>query len=559
MALFHGRNEPIVAGTPNDVLGDRAVMARALAYLFGSGVALALLSLALPRSVEATDLQLLAPTAAACATAAVAVVAVLLRGARLLRLWTFQCVLACGTLLITAAIHFSGELSPVYAMFYVWIALYAFYFFSPLQAALQLGFVAIAYSTALFGHSIESPLARWLIPVGTLVVAGALIATLKGRIHLLVGRLSDVARTDALTGLANRRGFEEALELELERARRTDRPACLVLADVDRFKELNDSLGHRGGDRALRDVGEVLSEATRRIDTVARVGGDEFAVVMPNSDEREGFLVAERIRGQLEEAFRGVGDGVTISLGVAGFPHHGADGDALVHAADQALYAAKERGRDRSVIHDVEIANGRPSSRERAETPLATVISLAEVLDRRDRGTSEHSRTVAHYAELTARELGLPRDVIGRVGIGAMLHDVGKIAVSESVLRKRGTLSDEEWGEIRRHPELGARILESVDADDIRKWVLAHHERPDGKGYPFGLRGAAIPIAARIIAVAEAYAAMTGERRYRSPLSSAEARLELAAAAGSQFDEEVLDAFFRVLDRQESPVDAVPA
>jgi diguanylate cyclase (GGDEF)-like protein len=543
------------------MLGDRAVMARVLAYLFGSGAALAMLGLLLPESVAVDNVRVLAPATAACAVATVLVLAVLAMGSRILRLWTFQCILACGTVLITAAIHFSGEISAVYVMFYVWVTLYAFYFFSPTQATLQLAFLALAYSVVVFGQEIDAPLVRWLVPIGTLIVAGALISVLKDRAKTLIARLSDAARTDTLTGLLNRRGLEELLELELERARRTNRPLSLVLLDIDGFKRLNDRLGHGAGDEALRSVSEMLVDATRRLDVIARLGGDEFVVVMPDSDEHEGYVMAERIRRAVRDAFRSELGGITASFGVAGFPHHGSDWDGLMYAADRALYDAKELGRDRTVIHNVEIAGGdgraRELPREAPESPLATVIGLVEVLDRRDTGTPDHARTVAHYAELTARELGLPRNVVGRVGIGAMLHDVGKIGVSESVLRKPGPLTDDEWHEIRSHPELGARILGGVEDEDIRTWVLAHHERPDGKGYPRGLTDEEIPMGAKIIAVAEAFEAMTSERGYRPALSPEEAREELGRAAGTQFDEDVLEAFFRVLEQEVFETDAV--
>ena len=549
MALHHAATRSPSAGAPTEVLADRALMGRALAYLFGSGVALALLAVLLPESVAVDDMRILAPVTAGVAVAALAVLAVLVMGSEVLRLWTFQCVLACGTALITAAIHFSGEISTVYVMFYVWVTLYAFYFFSRLQAALQLGFLGLAYSAVVFTDQVDVALAKWLIPIATLVVAGALIATLKDRVRRLIARLSDAVRTDVLTGLTNRRGLEELLELELERGARTRRPACLILGDLDEFKGVNDRFGHQGGDRALRLVAEVLSRTSRRIDAVARVGGDEFVVVMPDSDEHEGYVMAERMRQEVRESLRGEAGGVTISFGVAGFPHHGTDADTLTRAADQALYSAKQIGRDRCVIHDVELSvvEGEDAPEE---SGLGTVIGLAEVLDRREASDGDHSRTVAHYAEQIARELGLPSRAAGRVGIGARLHDVGKIAVSQSVLRKRGPLNHDEWDEVRKHPELGARILETVEADDIRSWVLAHHERPDGKGYPHGLTEAAIPVEARIIAVAEAYAAMTSDTDYRRAMSSQEARRELVRGAGRQFDRDVLDALFRVLDRE---------
>jgi putative nucleotidyltransferase with HDIG domain len=178
------------------------------------------------------------------------------------------------------------------------------------------------------------------------------------------------------------------------------------------------------------------------------------------------------------------------------------------------------------------------------------VLTLAEALDIRDTGTARHSRTVGGYAELMARELGLEPALVERVRLAGVLHDVGKIGVPDAILGKRGPLNPSEWLEMRKHPEIGARILGSPYFDDLRLWVLAHHERPDGRGYPFGLAGDEIPLEARIVAVADAYEAMTTDRVYRPSLGEAAAREELRRCAGTQFDERVVEAFLHALERE---------
>src|SRR5439155_6216509 len=312
------------------------------------------------------------------------------------------------------------------------------------------------------------------------------------------------------------------------------------------------------GDRALDQLSLILATAKRRIDTAARMGGEEFAVVLPDSDHHAAYILAERMRREVRETFMYEPYELTISLGVATFPVHGLSAEALVSQADDALYAAKALGRDRTVVWgedlDGEVEASTGVVTPRAERHAATMRALAEVVDERDDASAggasggAHSQAVARYAGAIARELGLPADLIERVRFGGIVHDVGKIGVPDAVLRKPGWLGAEDWLEMRRHPEVGARILAGAKLEEVSEWVLAHHERPDGTGYPAGLAGPAIPLEARILAVADAYEAMTSHRVYRSALTTEQARTELVRGAGTQFDTRVVEAFLRVLD-----------
>ena len=467
---------------------------------------------------------------------------------------TLNFAIAGGSLLISADIAMSGEDKgapmPDNEMLYVWVAMYSAYFFTARQAAAQVAFAAACYGTVLWFIAPHEIIAtRWIETSATLAIAVLLITLLKHRVQSLVGQLADAARTDPLTALHNRRGFEESIDVEIERARRGGHALTLVLGDLDHFKRVNDRLGHAAGDAALARVGEILTRGKRQIDYAARTGGEEFAVILPETTEQEAYVVAERLRNAMKDGFADELVPITFSLGIAGFPHHGQTADALLGAADRALYAAKELGRDRTVLYSTEIASvSLTAGSGGREVHLATLLSLAEALDVRDAGTADHSQTVGRHCELVARELGLPRERVERVRLAGVLHDIGKIGVSDLILRKPGPLDDDEWEEMRRHPEIGARILAASEFDDIREWVLAHHERPDGHGYPLGLGTEELPLEARIVAVADAYEAMTSDRVYRRAIGGEAARRELRRGAGTQFDPVVVEAFLTVLE-----------
>jgi putative nucleotidyltransferase with HDIG domain len=234
-----------------------------------------------------------------------------------------------------------------------------------------------------------------------------------------------------------------------------------------------------------------------------------------------------------------------VSFGVASFPTHAADAEALMHAADQALYAAKAMGRDRSVIYNPEVLAsvlGGHVDPDAGNEHLSAVLVLAETLDLRDTSTSSHSQTVGRLAALIAKALGFEDARVERVRLAGILHDIGKIGIPDWILHKPGKLDEAEWAEIRKHPEMGARIAASAKLDDISEWILSHHERVDGAGYPHGLPAATIPIEARILSVADAYEAMTADRVYKPALPAEEAEQELRRHAGAQFDAEVVDA-----------------
>ncbi len=468
-----------------------------------------------------------------------------------------QASVALGTVVVSLhawAMQNEPDLSG--EMLYVWLGLFAAYFFTPRQAAAQLGFMAAAYFGVLLASvRIEAMPAAWLTLVGILFPAAGLLRAMRDGATQLVERLSEAALTDTLTGLKNRLALDQELEAEVERALRSGKPLSLVIGDLDYFKSVNDRLGHRAGDEALVRAGRVLLRHRRAGDSIARTGGEEFTILLPGASEHEAYLVSERMRSAVEQEFGADAVGLTFSFGVATLPDHGRSAHAVLEAADQALYAAKALGRNRCVIFNPEISAifAPDPGRGADEVQLATLLSLAEALDLRDTGTADHSRTVGRYCALIAEELGLPPERVQRVEVAGILHDIGKIGLPDAILQKAGPLGKTELAEIRTHPEIGAQILSGPGLEDLREWVLAHHERPDGLGYPRGLKNGEIPLEAKILAVADAFEAMTADRVYRAGVEERAARIELLRCAGEQFDSRVVAAFLAVLSSADAP------
>ncbi len=356
-------------------------------------------------------------------------------------------------------------------------------------------------------------------------------------------RAMRLALTDPLTGLGNHRHFHERLERELRHADEKRLPLTLCLVDVDDFKRINDRLGHPAGDRVLSRIASRL----RQTGEAFRLGGDEFALLLPGYDESAALTAATSVVDRISALELDQLGSITVSAGVATSPVHAPDRDELIRLADSALYWAKEYGKNRvrayrpDVIELAELK--RIASGPDRAARFRAAASLARAVDARDVYTGSHSQRVADLAARTARRLGLPDEEVELTRLAASLHDLGKLAIPEEILRKPGPLTDPERMVLERHPQIGFRMLESLGVDPVAEWVLHHHERWDGSGYPDGLPGESIPLGARIIFVADAYDAMTSERVYRRRVTPAQAIEELQRCAGSQFDPEIVDAF----------------
>jgi diguanylate cyclase (GGDEF)-like protein len=355
-------------------------------------------------------------------------------------------------------------------------------------------------------------------------------------------RAMRLALTDPLTGLGNHRHFQERLQRELVVAEEQRTPLSLCLIDLDDFKHVNDTYGHPEGDQVLSNVAARLRQGGEAF----RLGGDEFALLLPGQDGREALAAATAVVSRIRSLELEVGD-VTVSAGIASFPQQGVGRDELIRLADSALYWAKEHGKNRVHLYQpdvVELATfERLASGPDRAARYRAAASLAKAVDARDAYTGSHSARVSAMAGRVAARLGLDDETIELTRLAASLHDVGKLAIPEELLRKPSGLTDSERLVLQRHPQIGFRMLDGLGVDPVAEWVLHHHERWDGGGYPSGLSGDSIPLGARIIFVADAFDAMTSERVYRDKLSDEEALEEIQRCAGAQFDPDVVDAF----------------
>src|SRR4051794_3218119 len=381
-------------------------------------------------------------------------------------------------------------------------------------------------------------------PFLTAALAGPLIAIAlyQRSIHKVL-RAMRLALTDPLTGLGNHRHFHERLAQEIARVAETGAPLALCVLDVDDFKRINDGHGHPAGDRVLSQVAGRL----RQDGEAFRLGGDEFAIVLAGNEEDDAAETARAIVGRIAALELDEIGAITVSAGIACFPAHAHELDELIRLADGALYWAKEHGKNRVHVSRADAVDLAELRRLARSPDLAArfraASSLARAVDARDAYGDGHSGRVAELAADIARRMGLGAEEIELTRLAGSLRDLGKLAIPEEILRKPGPLSDEERLVLERHSQIGYRMLQSLGVDPIAGWVLHHHERWDGAGYPDGLPGEEIPLGARIVCVADAYDAMTSERTYRSRLTEEEALLELEQCADSQFDPAVVRAF----------------
>jgi diguanylate cyclase (GGDEF)-like protein len=371
-------------------------------------------------------------------------------------------------------------------------------------------------------------------------LAGSLDA-IGGTMQALQARIAGLALTDPLSGALNHRGLHDALHEALETAVARDEKMAVVALDIDRFEELNDARGHAAGDELLRNVARVLMGELRPGDVCGRIGGDEFLLALRDSDAWGAERVVERLRSAVASAPLWDGrSGVTFSAGIAEFPRDARDQVGLMRLSDGALYRAKRSGRNRCVVYssfvDAPLSPLEEAERARTAGLANTVYALARAVDLKDGYTHQHSARVAQYGAVLGRELGMSEEDIDLMRTAGLLHDVGKVGVADAVLLKPARLTDDEFLEMQRHSVLGRDIVEGAGMPEIAEWVLYLHERWDGRGYPEQLEGEDIPLASRVLAVADAFEAMTSSRLYRRGMPVEKALGEIEKSAGTQFD-----------------------
>jgi diguanylate cyclase (GGDEF)-like protein/putative nucleotidyltransferase with HDIG domain len=402
------------------------------------------------------------------------------------------------------------------------------------------------------------------------------------------------AITDGLTGLKTHRFFMEALDREWRRSTRAGHMFSVIMMDLDGFKQVNDRRGHLEGDKVLRAVADLLNDQVRLSNVVARYGGDEFAIMLPETRAEQAEILAERLRATIESDRYLVAHGVTASFGIATFPLHGPTQEDILRVADSGMYLAKHQDGNRVRVATLGPESA-PADWERqlleaylgvtmkrifstgpeafdhylerfqnlmlngngdAPSLMDTVTALAFAIDAKDHYTQGHSQAVSRLASQIARQMGLRDTVIEEVRLGGILHDIGKIGVPESILNKPSRLTPEEYEVMKSHAPLGAKILEPLKMKAIgriRGMVRHHHERFDGTGYPDQLRGEDIPLGARIITVADCFDTMVSERAYKPVRTLEEAIEELYRCRGTQFDPNVVEALVRSLETSGDP------
>ncbi len=387
-----------------------------------------------------------------------------------------------------------------------------------------------------------------------------------------IAQLKHLAIKDQLTGVYNYRYLMERLPQEVYRAKRYNYPFSLALLDIDYFKSINDVYGHSIGDRLLAAFANFIKTALRQSDVLARYGGEEFVILMTHTDKLGAQYLANRLITKLSSHIFKIEKGeirLKIGMGIVTLSsdEYCDTYDKLLHAADKALQRAKDSGsnvvavysdlyRDKKEVshkinpyEEVDILKRkiRRLSERVDRVVLESMYAFSKSMEARDYYTAEHAEEMVSIVLKIGKEIGLNQEMLSNLERGAMLHDLGKIGISDAILRKKSKLTFEEYEMIKMHPKIGAEIIRAIHfLKDVVPIVLHHHERWDGKGYPSGLKEKEIPLLARIVGIADAYQALISNRPYRKAYSKKEALEILKKEAGLFFDKDLVDILIRL-------------
>jgi len=386
-------------------------------------------------------------------------------------------------------------------------------------------------------------------------------------------KLKSISLVDAHTGLYNHRYLQDVIEAEFHQARRYAQNLALIMLDIDYFKSINDLYGLAFGDLVLKQLAKQLKRMVRRYDVLIRYSGEEFIIISRRLNREMALNMAQRLLESLN--FINFGNRehkvkLKLSLSAVSFPEdRAAQGIDLVNLANDLLNRAKESGGNRAYsmldIHKPQkkgkqLGTSRVKSLENKINKLTkisnqglveSIFAFAKTIELKDHYTGEHVENTVHYATEISERLGLPREDIELIKQAAMLHDLGKIGISENILLKKSKLTRKEFAEIKKHPQIGADIIRPIQfLHALIPFIFYHHERWDGKGYPSGIKGDNIPVGARIIAIADVYQALTSDRPYHKAYSKAKAIDIIKKASGTQFDPRIANIFLKVIEKE---------
>ncbi len=378
----------------------------------------------------------------------------------------------------------------------------------------------------------------------------------------LYARAEKKARIDELTGLFNRRSLDEMIDSEISRHSRYGGAFSLAILDLDSLKSYNDTYGHLAGDNLLKAVGINIKTAVRTSDFAFRYGGDEFAILLPQTSIDDALMVLERVHKRIGDGVDASKMEVTASIGVACWPDDGISHTDIIASADVTLYRAKRNGRNQTLcasgpLSGLSLAGTAAQSGSDVDGKLSGIVNaFSEMVDSRSYYTTKHSKKVTNYAVALAKMLELDKEETLKIETCAMLHDIGKMAINSELLNKSGELTEKEWEIIKTHPALGANIVKQIPqlAYCIEP-ILHHHEKFDGTGYPDGQKGEKIPIISRILAIANEFAVMTSDRSYSETITHENAVREIKKRAGTHYDPHLVERFASIFRTKESGSD----